>query len=176
MEKAELRSRNTAILAQINSNSRFSKSQTIISQILAQPKFAAAMNIMLFAPRPDEPDIWPLFDVIQAQGKNIFLPAAKQLAIGKFSNKSELVLSTHNIFEPQQLITQEMYTEIELVICPGLVFDQDNYRLGHGSGWYDRMLPRFINAYKIGICFSEQLIEQIPHDTFDQKVDLVISD
>jgi 5-formyltetrahydrofolate cyclo-ligase len=41
-------------------------------------------------------------------------------------------------------------------------FDRDGNRLGRGKGYYDRLLPRIPSAYKVGICFPFQIIEEVP--------------
>ena len=61
------------------------------------------------------------------------------------------------------------------MIIPGLAFDKDNNRLGYGMGYYDNYL-KDKNVYKIGICYKEQIIDSIPVDNNDVKMDLVISD
>ncbi|MFP4373067.1 MAG: 5-formyltetrahydrofolate cyclo-ligase [Spirochaetaceae bacterium] len=64
-----------------------------------------------------------------------------------------------------------------LVIVPGLAFDLDRYRLGRGRGYYDRFLaacPR--SAMTVGVCFEEQLVEHVPRDDWDVRIDRVITD
>ena len=63
--------------------------------------------------------------------------------------------------------------EIDFVITPAVAFDEDGYRLGYGKGYYDRFLSD-INPYKLGICKKELLVEKLPHDEFDIKMDKVI--
>ncbi len=64
--------------------------------------------------------------------------------------------------------------KIDFVIVPGIAFDKDGYRLGYGKGYYDRFLSD-INPFKLGICKKELLIEKLPHDEFDVKMDEVIT-
>lgn len=63
--------------------------------------------------------------------------------------------------------------KIDFVIVPGIAFDNDGYRLGYGKGYYDRFLSD-INPYKLGICKKEFLIEKLPHDEFDVKMNKVL--
>lgn len=44
---------------------------------------------------------------------------------------------------------------------------------GFGKGFYDRAL-KDTKAKRIGICFEEQLVEEIPSDDKDIKMDKVI--
>lgn len=67
-----------------------------------------------------------------------------------------------------------------LVAAPGLAFDRSGNRLGRGRGYYDRFLLRARAAgarlVVIGICFSDQLVDEVPHTESDQAVDGVVTD
>ena len=47
--------------------------------------------------------------------------------------------------------------------------------MGYGGGYYDRFL-KGKDVFKIGICFDAQLLMELPNETFDIPVDVVISD
>lgn len=64
--------------------------------------------------------------------------------------------------------------KIDLMIIPGVAFDKEKNRLGRGRGFYDRLL-KTVNATKIGVCFDFQIVEQVPTEDFDVKMDVVIS-
>lgn len=66
------------------------------------------------------------------------------------------------------------YASIDLAVIPGVAFDRSGNRLGRGKGYYDRLLPH-IFAYKVGICFSFQLVEDIPTREFDARVDEILT-
>ena len=68
------------------------------------------------------------------------------------------------------------YDEIKLAIVPGVAFDTDGNRLGHGRAYYDRQLNLMPDAYKIGICFSFQMVEKIPVSDHDIAMDRIIHD
>ena len=64
---------------------------------------------------------------------------------------------------------------IDLVIVPGVAFDSNNNRMGRGAGYYDRILKRLPQAKKIAFAFDFQIIDQVPVEPHDIKMDLVIS-
>ena len=64
--------------------------------------------------------------------------------------------------------------EIDLAVIPGVAFDRYGHRLGRGKGYYDRLLPQ-IPAPKVGICFPFQLIEEVPAEAFDFRMDTIIA-
>lgn len=64
--------------------------------------------------------------------------------------------------------------EVDLILVPGMAFDRNNHRLGRGKGYYDRLLNE-INAWKIGVCFDFQRVEEVPVEGHDVAMDLVVS-
>jgi 5-formyltetrahydrofolate cyclo-ligase len=64
------------------------------------------------------------------------------------------------------------------VIVPGLAFDREGNRLGRGMGYYDRFLASksMIDALKIGVCFSIQLLDSVPFESHDIPVDFICTE
>ena len=60
-----------------------------------------------------------------------------------------------------------------ICIVPGLTFGSDNKRLGYGGGYYDRFLRSFC-GFKVGLCYKELILNNIPTEKHDEGVDLVI--
>ena len=58
------------------------------------------------------------------------------------------------------------------VIVPGVAFTAAGMRLGRGKGFYDKYLsqPGF-RAFKAGVCYPHQVVEELPADPFDIPVD-----
>ncbi len=90
----------------------------------------------------------------------------------------ELVPGTWGILEPPENSRKVVPAEeIDLAVVPGLAFDRQFNRLGYGAGYYDRFLPKLKkNAVKAGICYSIQLIDQIPVEAFDIAMDIIVTD
>ena len=66
---------------------------------------------------------------------------------------------------------------VDVVIVPGLAFTVAGDRLGQGGGWYDRFLPRTRpGCTTIGVGFEPQLVESIPTEPHDVRLDVVITD
>lgn len=145
----------------------------VFEKIEALPEFINAHNIMIYWSMPDELPTHN-FIIRWSKKKTMLLPVVKgeDMLIKPFSTKEELKQGSLGIWEPD---TQKEYlNSIDLVIVPGVAFDRDKSRLGRGKGYYDRY---FINKriVKIGVCFDFQLLESIPEDSFDIKMDKVIT-
>ena len=66
------------------------------------------------------------------------------------------------------------YAAIDLAVIPGVAFTPDGRRLGRGRGYYDRLLARFARAYTIGLAFPFQLLEDIPTEPHDIKLNEIL--
>jgi len=65
----------------------------------------------------------------------------------------------------------------QVVVVPGLAFTAAGERLGQGGGWYDRYLATVQpGCVTVGVCFEEQLVEALPIEPHDVRVDHVVTD
>ncbi len=65
----------------------------------------------------------------------------------------------------------------DVVIMPGLAFTTVGQRLGQGGGWYDRFLVDVRDdCVTVGVCFHQQLLDQLPVEPHDMSVDHVVTD
>jgi 5-formyltetrahydrofolate cyclo-ligase len=68
-------------------------------------------------------------------------------------------------------------TTLDVVVVPGLAFTADGCRLGQGGGHFDRFLTRLrLDCLTIGVCYHEQLVEDLPTSMHDARVDRVVTD
>ncbi|NLA62024.1 MAG: 5-formyltetrahydrofolate cyclo-ligase [Bacteroidales bacterium] len=111
-----------------------------------------------------------------AHDKKIILPVVKKnrLVLKEYRGKNELHLSDYGILEPTGPDFTD-YSQIDLGVIPGVVFDRSLNRLGRGKAYYDNLLPLLDNVYLVGVCFSFQLIKKIPVEPHDFKMNCVIT-
>ena len=64
---------------------------------------------------------------------------------------------------------------LEAIIVPGISFDMKKNRLGFGKAYYDKYLSNK-DIFKIGVCFDELIVDTLPTDKWDIKLDIVVSD
>ncbi|MCD6184596.1 MAG: 5-formyltetrahydrofolate cyclo-ligase [Deltaproteobacteria bacterium] len=66
---------------------------------------------------------------------------------------------------------------IDIAIIPGLAMDEKGSRIGSGDGCYDKLIPQLpITTRKVGIAFEEQILKQLPTESHDKHVDIIITD
>lgn len=108
--------------------------------------------------------------------KDFYIPkiVGKEMYLLKFTEKTILQKSNFGVLEPQ---TNEYYEgDVDLVITPGVAFDKKGNRLGYGKGYYDRYFSNSFGSYKVGVCYSDVLIDALPTEQHDKKVDIVITE
>ena len=90
---------------------------------------------------------------------------------------SQLESGIYGIREPMENLRQYRSGDAEHPVCliPGILFDHEGYRLGYGKGYYDRYLPGF-GGTKVGLIYSEFLLDAVPRGRFDLSVDLLVTE
>ena len=67
--------------------------------------------------------------------------------------------------------------KIDIAIIPAVALDEKGGRLGSGKGYYDRLIPRLaITTRKVALAFEEQIIPQVPIESHDKHVDIIITE
>ena len=85
----------------------------------------------------------------------------------------DLESGKYGILEPKQYCKLVYPEEIDVAIIPCLSCNAEGYRIGYGGGFYDRYL-RNQQFLKIAICYEELILDEIPTDSYDEKVDIII--
>lgn len=152
------------------------KSIAIFKQIEILETFQKSKRIMAYWSMDDEVFTHD-FILKWFPEKQFILPSVKgdELELRVFSGMQNMTEGTaFGIKEPNELFKDSIET-IDLILVPGIAFDKQNNRLGRGKAYYDKFLKN-THAYKIGICFDFQLLESVPTDEFDIKMDRIIFD
>ena len=150
------------------------QSAKILAALEAHPAFRAANTILLYHSLGDEVDTHTFIKKWSSE-KRILLPVVvgDDLELRVYTGPEDLATGSYGIEEP----TGELFTDyaaIDFVAVPGVAFDHAGNRLGRGKGYYDRLLPR-LTAFKAGICFPFQLVEEVPAESFDIRMDTIIT-
>lgn len=107
-------------------------------------------------------------------GKLVALPSIEgdKIVFYEMSAAKYLVKGRFGIMEP---LPYGKVTELDLIIVPGIAFDSTGYRLGYGKGYYDRFLLEH-QTFSVGLAYSFQLVERLPHGRQDMKLDVVATE
>lgn len=66
--------------------------------------------------------------------------------------------------------------EDELMIMPGVAFDNQRHRVGYGGGFYDRYLSKHTRHFTAALAFEFQMMEEVPTEPTDLLPDVVITE
>lgn len=150
------------------------ESEKIMKRLEEMPLFQASSCIALYHSLPDEVRTSTFIEKWYTR-KTILLPVVKGEDIDLIQCKSieSLEPGCFGIMEPVDNNANREYS-IDLMIVPGIAFDRKGNRLGRGKGFYDRLLSES-NFPCIGICYPFQLLDQIPTEPFDKKMNGIIT-
>lgn len=87
-----------------------------------------------------------------------------------FATPADLVVGAFGILEPSANAESCPLDAIELFLCPGMAFTTGGSRLGRGKGYYDRVLAASPGAIRVGVCFREQVLQELPVASHDQPM------
>lgn len=159
----------------VSSRLRKPQSANILAALEAHPAFRAANTVLLYHSLKDEVDTHAFVRKWSSR-KQVLLPVVvgEDLELRKYTGPEDMAIGAYGIEEP----TGELFTDyaaIDFIAVPGVAFDRKGNRLGRGKGYYDRLLPRIPSAFKAGICFPFQLVEEVPAESFDIRMDIIIT-
>ena len=150
------------------------QSALIMAQLEQMSAFREAKTVLLYYPIHNEVDLRPL--LTKYKGQKIFLlPVTHRhsMEVRPYDGEDMMRRGRLGVPEPQ---TSTYHGHIDVIIVPGVVFDQHRHRIGRGGGYYDRFLRKQLTAKKVGVCYSFQLKKHtIPHSWRDEKLDRIIT-
>ena len=173
--RRELRSRLRAVPAEVLA----AAAERMIARLVDRPEWSAARTVMLFAPMPEEPDVWPLADRVLKEGRMLALPrfdvtrGEYQAAVVR-NLAREVIRGSFGIREPASECPVWPVNELDFVLVPGLSFDARGRRLGRGKGYYDRLLGS-VGGTACGVAMDWQVLPDIPVEPHDRGVDCILT-
>ena len=176
--KAALRDRMRAVRSAIPEAEQARRSEAVARSLLAVPEASAARRVFTFLSFGSELSTAPAIAAFRERGVRVAVPVLDEdrMEAVDLPPGAALVPTPYGAMEPAERVGVPA-EEIDLVVAPGLAFDRAGRRLGYGGGYFDAFLPRLRRGCAVvGICFAEQLVDQVPAGPHDRGVDLVVTD
>ena len=161
------------------------KSLAIFNTLKEMDFYKNANNVMVYITLENENEAStdPMLDDLFDKGKRIFVPLTvhktKELIVSELKDlENDLEVGNFGVMEPKKETTRPVEPSIlDLVIVPGVAFDKEGFRIGHGAGYYDRFLPRLPEkTVTVSLAFDMQLIDKVPICCHDIAVKYVITE
>ncbi|HET6386172.1 MAG TPA: 5-formyltetrahydrofolate cyclo-ligase [Armatimonadota bacterium] len=140
----------------------------------------AAAGVVGYRSRGSEASVDGLLETLIAAGRRVYLPrvaAGGELELCRaLSLREGQRPGAFGILEPEGDAEEDL-GGIDAILIPGVSFDTRGIRLGHGLGYYDRLLRKLgAKALRIGIAYEAQIVPEAPADPWDEPVDWIVTE
>jgi 5-formyltetrahydrofolate cyclo-ligase len=157
------------------------KSALIKERLFGLEEFQRSLTILFYVSYGSEVATHEMIQACLASGKKVVVPCTdaknRKLSLSELRRWEDLGAGAYHIQEPRVECRCDVSLDtVDLIIIPGIAFDFTGHRIGHGMGYYDRLLSKNIKATKIALAFELQLVEKIPAEHHDVSVDMIITE
>ena len=161
-----------------------SLSHRILARLTALPEYQQAETAMFYVDVRSEVRTRSSLETALLGGKRIVVPycAGDELGLFHLEAMDELEIRTFGILEPRDRLRalpekQVNARELDVILVPGVAFDRRGGRLGHGRGYYDRLLrDARPDTPLVALAFDCQLFPEIPTEEHDVFMDKIITE
>lgn len=185
MDKNELRKHVLSIRKSMSEEELGDAGNKLTEKIMSLKEYKEALNILLYVSYNNEADTAQLIKYSIELGKNVYLPKVYDGGIMHFykiTSPSDCKPGYKGIPEPDEKKclmydsgedTKSRKTDI--IICPGVVYDRCNNRIGYGGGYYDRFLSSH-DIISIAPAYNFQLTDHIYGiEKTDRRINIIIT-
>ena len=183
MNKKELRKKIIDLRDQLSPEEIMEKSSLIAANLYNLPAYLKASTVMFFIAFGSEVNTKAMVEETISRGKLALAPKAvpktRELIPSQIIDwEQDLAPGFYNIPEPREDKLRLLEPDkIDLLIVPGVAFDQKGNRLGYGGGYYDRFfLLLKPGTPLVAMVFDLQIQPDIPVDEWDRRVDCIITE
>jgi len=179
--KKDFRQAQKLIRFGLSEKERIEKSAVIGKKLKVLPEYLTSKNIMFYVSFSTEVNTHNMIKDCLNADKNVYVPVIdlkkKCVHVSILSDFDDLVESTYGILEPRndcrELISSK---KIDMIIVPGLGFDPQGNRIGYGAGFYDTLLNKNKDPFKVALAFECQIKENVPTGQNDMKMNVIITE
>lgn len=180
-EKALLRAEILSGRAALPPEAREQAGRAAGERLLALPEVARAGRIFTCLSFGTEVDTWALVERWLGEGRAVYVPRAERATglLHLHRYPCRLVTVPFGLRQPKrgepELAPEAVDETVDVAVVLGVAFDRRGYRLGYGSGFFDRFLAgRPFPA--VGLTLQAQLVERLPVAAHDLPMRIVVSD
>lgn len=151
----------------------------ILKEIIISLTKQTPVKLGTYIPLDGEPNLTSLFrdQYFAEKGYEFFAPKI-QYSVLNFVKLLENDLKERNDIDKLVQPKSNKISIPEIILVPGLAYSYQGYRLGFGKGYYDRYIAN--NGHhkfaKLGICYHQDLLEFLPHQNHDKKMDYIVTE
>jgi 5-formyltetrahydrofolate cyclo-ligase len=159
-------------------------SRIICDRLVTLPEYQHARTVMYYVDVRSEVRTRHYLPTALRHDKRIVVPycVEGELELFLLRNMDELAIGMYRILEPKvelRNLTEKRVSvnELDLIIAPGVAFDRNGGRMGHGFGYYDKLLQHArLDTPLVALAFECQLFPEIPTEAHDVFMDKIITE
>lgn len=160
-------------------------SREICARFMALPEYQRARTVMFYVDVRTEVRTRQDLATALTHGKTIVVPWCNdqgELELFRLESMEDLALGMYKILEPKAELRNlpERQVDVKLldiVMVPGVAFTRAGARMGHGKGYYDKLLEHARpDAPLVALAFECQLFPEIPTQSHDVFMDKIITE
>jgi 5-formyltetrahydrofolate cyclo-ligase len=156
----------------------------IVDTFMALPEYAAAKTVMFYVDVRDEVRTRQALPTAIQGDKRIVIPFCVdgELELFHLESMDELSIGMYKILEPRvelrDVAAKRLQPEdLDLIMVPGVAFDRNGGRTGHGKGYYDKLLQHARpDCPLVALAFECQMFPEIPVQSHDIYMDKVVTE
>lgn len=179
MTKPDLKRRLRAERIRMSKRAVREKSLCIYRRLVDVPAYQLARCIACYVSIKNEVDTRTVIPKSIGSGKRVGVPITREegdMDFQAIAGLSDLRPVHYGLREPVPNPPMVLLPHtIDLILVPGIAFDRLGHRIGSGGGYYDRFLVR-TEAVRIGLSYGFQIIDRVPAEPHDVKMDLIITE
>lgn len=177
MTKNALRQTIRSLQRLITKDDRKEADGIITRRMLDVPEWENAGVVCLYMSGPYEVDTSNLLTDLLNHHVTVVLPRVegRNLVLHTITSIKDLVRGSYDILEPKKTCKIISTSSMDLCIIPGVAFDRRGNRLGHGKGYYDKLLQN-VTVPKIGLAYAFQVLAEVPCSSYDVPVTMVVTE
>ena len=181
--KIQIREEIATIISTLSESDIAIKVRSIEDRLFEFANFLESKIALLYVSGDNEVQTKNIIKRAYSYNKIVVLPAfdpktleMELMKVDKFSQ--ELKPGPRGVPEPKADYCKIVpINRIDIAIIPGIAFDEKGGRIGTGRGYYDRLIPKLaITTRKVALTLEEQIIPQVPMESHDKHVDIIITD
>jgi 5-formyltetrahydrofolate cyclo-ligase len=178
--KEEARANMKLLLAKLRDDptSWQGRSREICRHIESLPSWRNARVVAAFLPLSSEPQIQALWSRPEGPALCFLRIREGQGTLRRIDDRQALRRADWKLADPQfDQAPAVSLGDVDLLLAPGLAFTRGGVRLGRGGGHYDRLLAdRSPRTKVVGVCFEIQMVEELPFEAHDHKMDAIVTE
>lgn len=179
LSKKELRSAMYDRLHCLTEAEKNSASAAVCARLMAHPAYARARRIMAFLNMPDEVSLDALMAQAIADGKEVYVPVCvsrTDIEAARLERLEQAVVGAYGIRTAPEDSPHIAASDLDVILVPGLAFDEKGGRLGHGAAYYDRFLSGKGEAAAIAAAWDVQIVPEVPMEAHDVIMTEIVTD